>query len=171
MSDKIKDLAKKLRALADRGVDGEKINAEIKLTALLAKHGLSIADLDDDRVNHEQFIYKNGQAIILSHVIWRTMPDVKIWGSKRKRNAFIIECTHAQKIEILALFDFYRKAYLKELKIFNKAFILKNDLATNPKEGEQIPEMSNEEAMKLRNLMKGIDQQNRFKAQLKEPTV
>ncbi len=45
---KIITLAKKLHALAERGVGGEKINAEYKLKELCQKHNISLDDLESE---------------------------------------------------------------------------------------------------------------------------
>ncbi len=47
--DKYIELAKKLKAHADRGFDGEKINAEKMLNRLLEKHGITIEDIEQDK--------------------------------------------------------------------------------------------------------------------------
>lgn len=44
--DRIVELARKLLALAERGVGGEKENAQFMLDELLAKHGLLITDIE-----------------------------------------------------------------------------------------------------------------------------
>lgn len=163
-NDKILELAKKLKALADRGVGGEQKNAVAKLHALLEKNGLTAQDLEDEKLSHEMFEYKNGEKVIFAHIIWRACGErVRLFGRKRKRNAFIIECTHAQKIEILAMQELYRRAYQKELKLFVKAFILQNDLGTDGEPGAPSPPMSLEERLKLANMMKGIDKQRAYK--------
>ena len=43
------ELAKKLKALADRGIGGEKINAEKMLNALMKKHKISIEDIEGEK--------------------------------------------------------------------------------------------------------------------------
>ena len=41
------ELVKKLRALAENGCGGEKINAQKKLDELMAKYGITDDELDD----------------------------------------------------------------------------------------------------------------------------
>lgn len=157
-NDKILDLAKKLKALADRGIGGEQKNAVVKLHALLDKHGLTVADLEDEKLTAHAFSYKSIEKHVLSHIIWKVCGNVKIFGSRRKRNEFIIDCTHAQSIEILAMQDLYYRALIKELKLFTVAFILKNNLGTDGKATEpEKSRYSEEEKRKIINMMKGID--------------
>ena len=44
------DLAKKLKALADRGVDGEKTNAEAMLNSLMKKHNITIEEIEGEEL-------------------------------------------------------------------------------------------------------------------------
>lgn len=43
-----KDLLRKLKALAEKGVGGEKINAQKKLEALMQKNGITEDELDEE---------------------------------------------------------------------------------------------------------------------------
>lgn len=52
------ELAKKLKALADRGVDGEARSAEQLLAAHLKKHGISLAELEEGHVIERVFSFK-----------------------------------------------------------------------------------------------------------------
>lgn len=45
--DKKRELLQKLKALADRGVGGEKVNAQRKLDEYMRKHGYTLEDLDE----------------------------------------------------------------------------------------------------------------------------
>lgn len=58
MTDKQKALMKKLQALAERGVGGEKETAERKLKQLIEKYGIEEAELSDDKILEFKFHYK-----------------------------------------------------------------------------------------------------------------
>ena len=47
------DKAKKLKALADRGIDGEQKNAKTKLNKIIQDHKLSDTDIDIETETHE----------------------------------------------------------------------------------------------------------------------
>lgn len=138
--EKIIELAKKLKALADKGVGGEKENAAEKLQALLQKHGLTIEDIEGEKVKEFTFHVTEEQRTffyqILANVLGKT-PDVKQWtknpsaiGVKDKnwKNAKFIHVTPAEYIEIKEKFEFYYSEYRKEESIFYSAFIQKNAL-------------------------------------------
>lgn len=59
MDDKKKQLLNKLKALAERGVGGEKETAQRKLQELMEKYEIDENDLSDDKKENYQFKYKN----------------------------------------------------------------------------------------------------------------
>ncbi len=76
--EKHKAKARLLNNLAKKGVGGEKTNAEVKLRAHLAKHNLTIEDIDDS-VNNRRFKVKNeDDKMIFANVILSVNPFCKI---------------------------------------------------------------------------------------------
>lgn len=59
MTDKQRELLKKLQALAERGVGGEKETAERKLKQLIKKYGIEEAELSEDKIMEFEFKYHN----------------------------------------------------------------------------------------------------------------
>lgn len=59
MDEKKKELLRKLQALAQRGVGGEKEGAQKKLEELMEKYGVEEADLTDEVEEDNDFFYKN----------------------------------------------------------------------------------------------------------------
>ena len=59
MDDKKKQLLNKLKALAERGVGGEKETAQRKLKKLMKKYDVEEADLSDEKKENFEFKYKN----------------------------------------------------------------------------------------------------------------
>lgn len=57
MSDKKKELLKKLQALAERGVGGERETAERKLKELNKKYGIEEEELNEDKIIDFDFKY------------------------------------------------------------------------------------------------------------------
>jgi hypothetical protein len=155
MSDeKIVDLARKLKALAERGVGGEKENAAQKLKRLLAKHGISIEEIESAERSEELFKYKNGQQQILLQCIRMVMGmETKIYSVRRLRNAVIVECTKAEFLEIKATFEFYSKAYERDLKLFLRAFIQKNRLFPSDGPKTNMGELTGQELAEAEEIM------------------
>lgn len=79
--EKIKELLKKVQALAERGIEGEKEAAKGKLKILLAKYNVSLSEIIKNRKTKREFSLKNtGEcATILLHCILDTEPKAKVW--------------------------------------------------------------------------------------------
>jgi hypothetical protein len=149
------ELAKKLKALADRGVDGEKMNAEKMLQDLMAKHSLTIEDIEGEKVDYEIFEYSQKKHQILRQIMYMVMgKGLNIFGYRGNRNALVIECTKSQVIEIKASFDFFWAAYERDLERFTDAFIHKNRLI--PHDADQI-DVSNLTENEIRELKKTME--------------
>ena len=79
------ELAKKLKALSDRGVGGEKINAEKLLNDLLKKHGLTIEDVEGEKTDVYCFKASGIYAQLLLQIIKRVGFDLKVWMFSAKK--------------------------------------------------------------------------------------
>ena len=155
--DKIIELAKKLKALTERGEGGEKINAHRMLRDLMNKHDISLDQIEEVSREKRQFTFKANQQKLFTQIAAMVMGRaVEFWRIKGKRNVLLIECTVAEFLEIQAAFDFFWEAYERELKVFDKAFIYRNNLL--PKDVIVTDEpMDQEELGKLTSMMRGID--------------
>lgn len=85
MDNKKKQLLNKLKALAERGVGGEKETAQRKLQELMEKYEIDENDLSDDKKEKYQFKYKNEfEKKLIKQIAYRT---------------FKKECIHIQEEE------------------------------------------------------------------------
>ncbi|MDD5013573.1 MAG: hypothetical protein PHW73_00540 [Atribacterota bacterium] len=169
---KIIELAKKLKALSDRGEGGEKFNAATKLKQLMDKYDLTLEDIEDSTVLLREFDYKRGQEQILIQSIRSVVgKKPKILSYRKgygKQTTFIVECTQYQFIEIKAVFNFFWPKYQADLHTFNLAFIYKNDLLSPDSEKDSEPP-TDEEFDKIQKVIKMMDvlDKNHYKKQLK----
>lgn len=156
MDDRTKEKLSRLKALAERGVGGERDNAGKLLDKLLKKYGARLDELDNDQEQDFFFKYsgKEQQALLVqvaSFVI--DEPEhcyyCRTSGGRRSKTNMCIVCTKAQKLEIEFLFDFYKRLWEKEKKTILTAFCLKHELflkkptesdggKTSPQEIERI---------------------------------
>ena len=159
-----KVLLRKLKALAEKGVGGEKINAQKKLEALMQKNGITEDELDEETAIECLFnISGIRERRLLMQIIYKVLDSKSniyirsdhVRNGRRKR---WIGCraTVAQKIEIEFLFDFYKRLYKREEEFFFDTFIQKHELFGRLKEGEEPKSLSKEMAMKMVALMKGM---------------
>lgn len=70
MSNK-EELLKKIKALADRGVDGERENAQAILYRLMEQYGISEAEIEEDRRETAWFSYsQETERRLLNQIIY-----------------------------------------------------------------------------------------------------
>lgn len=161
-----------VKALAERGVGGEKENAEALLNRLMVKHGISEEDIEDT-VERDYFIrYHNfWERKLIVQIAYKHLGSGHCCGtvgtqSGRPHKKICVTCTPAQYIEIEADFEFYKAAWEEELAIFYSAFISKNDIfpppeLASPSDDDEIDLVRLE---KVRAMMSGIDRRTRRKA-------
>lgn len=140
------ELAKKLKALADKGIGGEKINAEEMLQKLLKKHNISIEDLENDNI--EEFFFVIPEKLHFK-ILWQITKNlnmaIKCYGEFTKKlikdynlaGNYSIHCTNSEYIEIEAKYSFYLELFKSESEIFFSAFIQANDLGIKSDEPRQ----------------------------------
>ena len=165
------ELLKKLKALAEQGVGGEKLNAQKKLDALMKKYGISEEELSDDMPIECEFTFSGEREKgLLSQIIYKvtnqsgTTYRFRYTDSNRLcRTKLGCRATKAQKIEIDFLFDFYKKLYVKEEIMFYKAFVQKHKLFGELKDGEAPREIDFEELGRICALMNGMSEEQPLK--------
>lgn len=163
---------KRVQALAERGVDGEKESAAALLERLMKQYGIDEAEIAEERRETAWFRYKTELEMkLLIQVIYAVTGKVGFGcvgaHTGRKRKEVGIDCTAAERLEIEISFEFYNAAMQAELERFYSAFVAKNEI--HPPEGKpkvDIPppeELSEEEAFKLAAMMDGMDEHTRRK--------
>lgn len=83
MNDK-KEMLKKLRALALRGIDGEKEQAQAILEKLMKKYDITFGELDEEELNEYEFeFHGKEQKVLLRQTIYKVTNDrSSMWGFK-----------------------------------------------------------------------------------------
>ena len=151
---KIIELAKKIKALADRGEGGEKVNSENKLQQLMKKHRITTEEIEGEQQLDYFFNIKTiRERRLWLQVISLVNREIKKYGefppdiikAKALPGNYMIVCTVAEYIEVQAMYDFYKNLYTQEEEIFYTAFLHTNNLLLAPKEGEEVAEYSEEE--------------------------
>ena len=169
--EKIVDLGKKLKALADRGEGGEKVNARALLEKLLKTHGLTIEDLEMELETYHDFKFKNHQLRFFQQIASTVLGSNYSFGkydeNSLKKNTYTVKCTHVQAIEVQAKFNFYWALYVREreanAEIFYTAFIMKQCLSpadAKPKKVENLTPEELEDFMKIFTVAETIKKQD-----------
>ena len=144
MNDKNQELLRKLKALADRGVGGEKENARRILQELLDKYNIAEADLDDDIL--EEHIFKacgaRERTLLIQTCFKVTNGDRQVYSYKKgkgSRSEICCSCTKAEAVRIGFEFDFFRELWKDEEDLFFRSFIQKHRIFDNkPGEGKEL---------------------------------
>lgn len=161
MTAKLIDLAKKLKALADRGEGGEKENAENKLLELMLKHNITLDDIEENRIESHVFKIELAYRRFFMQIVCSVDREIKIFGSKAGKTYFIVDCTASQAIEIQSKYDFYLERYKKELaannEIFYNAFVQKNALYSSG-DPQETKDLTPDELQRVRKILKLADE-------------
>lgn len=164
---------RKVQALADRGVDGEKENAARMVERLMTEHDITEEELRDDIMERRWFRYNSKDKFapkLMSQVMYATVGSRDKWSRGRKAMTGM-ECTAAEEIEIRARFEFYYKSYQEDLDAFFLAFISKNDIFPTPElveddEDDEPCERTVEEQARIdkaSNMMRGMEKHDYHK--------
>ena len=148
-NEKIIALANKLYELTQRGVGGEKENAVTQLNKLMEKYNITLNDLNEETTNFFTFKWDWSLYIskkLLCQIIFMVVPEEHKYKTDKKYTVGVY-CTHEQRLEIIALYNFYLDAFKNDLKIFYRAFLNQNDLY--PADEKYCNENPTEEELKL----------------------
>lgn len=165
MDEKTIQRIKKLQALAERGVGGEKTTAQKKLAKLLKDNGInSLDELQKEEYEYTIFSYNGKHEIkLLRQCMYKVMgaksdrTEYKPYGRRQKIGIY---CTKAQKIEIELEFEFYRNVFYEELSTFMDAFIQAQKIFPEDAPVGDYDEF-NERDMKIAFMATGIERRSR----------
>lgn len=165
MDEKTIQRIKKLQALAERGVGGEKTTAQKKLAKLLKDNGInSLDELQKEEYEYTIFSYNGKHEIkLLRQCMYKVMgakSDRTAYKPYGRRQKIGIYCTKAQKIEIELEFEFYRNVFYEELSTFMDAFIQAQQIFPEDAPTGDYDEF-NERDMKIAFMATGIERRSR----------
>lgn len=168
------ELLKKIKALADRGVDGERESAQTLLARLMEQYGISETDLEEERRETAWFRYSQETERRLLNQIIYMVKGRSGFGcvgsySGRKRKETGVNCTAAERLEIEANYKFFKVAMEAELEIFYTAFSSKNHLfpsedKVKPKSVKDLTPEEREKVLKAGLMMEGMERHTLRKA-------
>ena len=170
MDDKLKARIEKLRALAERGIGGEKTTAQKKLNELLEKNGVTLEGLTEDEEQYFLFSYngkikerllKQCMYKVLGYEKWRNAITYRTKGTRQKIGIY---CTLAEKIEIELEYEFYSNIFDTEEKDFMSAFISAQDIYPKDAPTANLNDYTAEELKKIEKRLaycNGIEKRTR----------
>lgn len=155
LPERIKRRLYKLLELANRGVAGERANAESRLDALLIKHGIEKSDfLEKNDVQEFFFTFNNKFEKRLFLQVTQSVGVSEVY-SFRGTKRLAINSTVAQHAEVLIKYSVYRKALRDEFEMTFEAFIHSQEISqfANCDESEP-PELSQEDQHRVELIAK-----------------
>ena len=168
--EEIKSRLMRMKALADAGVGGEQANAEKLLVELAAKYGINLDEFEDgEEVVEYKFNFSStwqrklfSQLVGLlcqekanrGEVLREKELNIYTWafGRGRENERF----TYAKKsdwLELMAKFEVLKAAYKRQQKSFYLAFLMANDLLTEPENDAPEPTPEEKKAYKAASFM------------------
>ena len=124
----------KIKALAERGVDGEQAAAQSMLENILARHNLTLFDIEDTapaRKWVEVSFSGKYERMLIAQVIRKVRQhagDLPIRQIKKTRSRFYVELSAAEHVEVEFIFELMRKGLAEEFDKVTMAFIHANRL-------------------------------------------
>ena len=131
------ELLKKIKALAERGIGGEKENAEKLLKKLMQEHNIKEEDLDEETIKVFPFkMPKFYNSTKLAGQVFYSIVGFEVNNGKgfytNGLKQLYIKCTAAEFVEFEAKFKFYSYHFKNDLKTFYHAFIEANKIFPPP---------------------------------------
>ena len=131
---KILELAKKIKALAERGKDGEKNAAKERLERLCKKHNISDSELVPTiEVKDFYFIINDSNERDLLINVSCMILDVPGLKWKEKNNCVKMSITQENYKDIYNAFEYYKKMYNDYKRYIMQGIIMRNAIGYIPK--------------------------------------
>lgn len=165
---------KKMQALAESGIDGDRENARRMLQEMLLKYGITLKDIASGEEKWHRFICANELEVkLLSHVVLKICQTNKITNGvdKKKKWARWYKLTAVQHADVTDAFAHYRKEFQTVIKDSLSALIQRHNLFSPEEDEDDGKEPTSEEmerAKRILSLMAGLSSQDwqKTKAQI-----
>jgi hypothetical protein len=153
----------KILALAERGVGGEKDNAQRILDNLLKKHGLSLDEVirnkGESELDWKAYSFGNiTERTILFQVYISIMNTVGLGYKKWSKKSVSLEADKLTHVEITEKYRYFRKLWKDELSVVVEAFVHKHNLFSDIPAKEVL--LDEERAKKVMKMVLGMGESN-----------
>lgn len=157
--DTIIDLLRKIKTLADNGIDGEREVAQKKFMQLLLKYDLTLDDIVDQSISWHAFGYKNvmEKSLLLQCVGYIMQTREVRHAFVRNRKKLIFQITKTQAVDLTECYEHYKKELNGELDMFFSAFIHKHRIFGPLWDGNSIHALSSNDRERLVLMINGMN--------------
>lgn len=148
MNDKLLNRLRKVLALAERGIGGEKENAQRMLEKLMAKYDLDIEDLEGESVQCYWWNYDNRFEADLLKQVYGKVKDITQISYYKGDRKFGFDLTKAEYLDMDVHYTVLRKDLKTHIEDAYNAFIAANDVYPETSSG-RIRQRTSEELERL----------------------
>ena len=132
--EKIRELIKKVKALADKGIGGESSSAKEKLKILCDRYNINPKELEEEDQREYFFILRDkNERDLLSNIICMIL-DIPVLKWKERRNCIKISLTESQYDDINNAFLYYQTMYDDYKRYIIQGIIARNAICYIPKQ-------------------------------------
>lgn len=132
--EKIKELIKKVKKLAEHGVGGEKVNAQSLLKKLLTKYNLSLDDFIDDTKKQYKFTCSRlCEKQLLINISSKVLNSHDVYAHYKGKSVYMT-LTNIDFVRIDYLYQIYRKSLKKQIHTVFCAFLQANNIFAEAKQ-------------------------------------
>lgn len=158
--DKKIEVIKKLKELADRGIGGEKENAELLLKKYMKKYDISEDEIINDEEKEVYIDLRNEIELRLaSQILYAFFDKAPLYKINNTKIKYYTKLLVSQEIEFRYMYSVYLESFKKQELIFYRAFINKNRIF--PKEANtdmnKVSKEEQEEMIKASMMQSGIE--------------
>lgn len=147
------NIARKLKALADGGVDGERESAREILKNYMRVKNLKWEDIDDEATQNYKLRLKQDQEDLATAIYGHVVPDRRFELYHWRSGYMEMVCTKTEFIKIKDMCKHYWKAYQIEQKKFFNAFMAGNALWRNTEESKKWEDLTEEEQQAYEDML------------------
>lgn len=156
----IKEKLRKIKALAERGYEGERKAAQEMLDNLLKKYNLTLDDIRSGEIKTHWFFYVNQLDRKLLFQIYSKVTDchagIEYYNSKHRKRQIGFDITPLQAAEIKILQNIYRKAFREETEFLLRAFIQKHKITPSPSQDNNSDDIDIEELLRILSMVNNM---------------
>ena len=175
------DKIKKVKRLAEKGVDGEKESAQKRVEEMMQRYGITEDDLDDEKESLFTYYVEGLYGWkLLNQIIGKHFPDIHAMYmphhripkdhrmlfkeiAKGKKHNVICCCNAAQFVEVTTYYEIMHRSFQEQAEIFYYAFLSKNNLLVEG-DGHEPSEKELKEARQAAIMGMGIEKAEVHKA-------
>ena len=164
------ELLKKIKALAESGIGGEKENAKRILKDLMLKFNIKEDELEEEYIKEfdikmpKFFNAVNLAAQIIYSIVGKEVDSGKGLYIFKKKRKYSIKATTSEFLEFEAKFKFYFYYFKKEINRFYDAFIQRNEIFPPAEKSREVTcREPTEEDYKMLALASKLEKHNYLK--------